>query len=166
MTGFGFNSSEYGKAALGYLALKDLLGEELFKSSLREFMARWNGKHTLPWDMFNSFNSASGKDLNWFFNNWYFSNGYIDLAIQDVTPSTAGYTLTIKNIGGFAVPVNVVATYNDGSAEIFHQTPAIWAADQKQAVVQINTQKKIRALTLDGGIFMDADETNNKWQQK
>ena len=71
MTGGGFGNSEYGKAALGYLAIKDLLGDAEFKRMLHEFMADWHGKHTLPWDMFNSFNNASGKDMNWFFKNWF-----------------------------------------------------------------------------------------------
>jgi hypothetical protein len=28
----GFGNNEYGKAALGYLAMKDMLGDELFKN--------------------------------------------------------------------------------------------------------------------------------------
>ena len=161
--GAGFFNNEYGKAALGYLALKDLLGDAEFKKSLHEFIARWNGKHPLPWDMFNSFNSSSGKDLNWFFNNWYFTNGYIDLAVQNVAQTESGATVTIKNIGGFCAPVNVVVTYDDGKTDTFHATPAIWSADQKQATVNIPVKKKIKSLVLDGGIFMDANEADNKW---
>lgn len=166
MQGSGFDNNEYGKAALGYLATKDLLGDELFSKCLHEFMGRWHGKHTLPWDMFNSFNSASGKDLSWFFNNWFFSNGYIDLAVQDVSPSSGGYTLAIKNIGGFDAPVDVVMAYDDSTTETLHQTPEIWHHDQKIATVTISTKKKLTSLNLNGGIFMDADETNNKWQSK
>ncbi len=163
MTGRGFGDNEYGKAALGYLALKDLLGDELFKKSLHEFISRWNGKHPQPWDMFNSFNSASGRDLNWFFNNWFFTNGYIDLAVGNVAPSDGGYTLTIKNIGGFDAPVDVVVNYDDGTKEMLHQTPGIWFKNQQEATINISTKKKINSLTLDGGVFMDADITNNKW---
>ncbi|MFN8475137.1 MAG: M1 family metallopeptidase [Anaerolineae bacterium] len=72
------SSNAYGRAALGYLALKDLMGEEAFKKALLEFMARWNGKRPLPWDMFNTFNSASGQDLTWFFQNWFFETNYMD----------------------------------------------------------------------------------------
>ncbi len=164
--GNGFFNNEYGKAALGYLAIKDLMGDEVFKKSLYEFMSRWHGKHPLPWDMFNSFNSASGKNYNWFFNNWFFSNGYIDFAVGNVAPSNSGYTLTINNIGGFAAPVNVVVKYDDGSSQTLHQTPEIWNSNQKEAAVNIPAQKKIKSIVLDGGIFMDADETNNKWENK
>ena len=164
MTGQGFGNNEYGKAALGYLAIKDLMGDAMFKKSLHEFINRWHGKHPLPWDMFNSFNSASGKDLNWFYNNWYFTNGYIDLAVGNVAQSNDGYTLTIKNIGGFDAPVDVVVKYDDGTTQTLHQTPQIWFANQAEATVNIPTKKKISTLNLDGGIFMDADVTNNKWQ--
>jgi Peptidase family M1 domain len=166
MVGRGFGDNEYGKAALGYLAIKDLLGEVMFKKCLHEFINRWHGKHPLPWDMFNTFNSASGKDLNWFFNNWYFSNGYIDLALESVIPSDTGYIVTIKNIGGFDAPVNIVVNYDDGTMETLHQTPEIWSKNQKEAVINIAAKKKVNSLLLDGGIFMDADETNNKWGRK
>ena len=76
MTGSGFGNNMYGKAALGYLALKDLLGDALFKKCLHAYMNRWNGKHPLPWDFFNTFNNVSGKNLDWFWNNWFFSTDY------------------------------------------------------------------------------------------
>lgn len=161
LSGAALGNNEYGKASLGYLAVKDLLGDELFKKALHEYMNRWHGKHPIPWDFFNSINDASGKNLNWFWNNWYFSNGYIDLAIDGVKKSKNGVAVTIKNIGGFAAPVDVVAMYNDGTTEKFHQTPAIWQQDQKQTTVNISTKKKITSVQLKGGIFMDADEKNN-----
>jgi len=163
MIGIGFRNNEYGKAALAYHALKDLLGDAEFKKGLHEFMNRWHGKHPLPWDMFNSFSSATGKNLNWFFNNWYFKNGYIDLAVQQVAPQMNNYAVTVKNIGGFAVPFDVVATYEDGSTEKFHQTPAVWSGNEQQTTVSIAAGKKVKSIALDGGIFMDVNEADNKW---
>ncbi len=161
----GFGNNEYGKAALGYLAMKDLLGDDMFKKCLQAYMDRWHGKHPTPWDFFYTFNDVNGKSLNWFWNNWFFSTYYIDLALSNVKQSGNNYTLTIKNIGGMAAPVDVIATYDDGTSETFHQTPAIWMNDQKQATVNINTKKKIKSLTLDGGIWMDADMSNNTWSK-
>ncbi|HEX5150194.1 MAG TPA: M1 family metallopeptidase [Parafilimonas sp.] len=161
----GFGNNEYGKAALGYLAMKDLLGDDLFKKCLHAYMDRWHGKHPIPWDFFYTFNDVSGKNLNWFWNNWFFSTYYIDLALTDVKTNANNYTVVIKNIGGMAAPVNVIAEYEDGSSEKFHQTPAIWMSDQTQTTISINAKKKIKSLTLDGGIFMDADVSNNNWNK-
>jgi hypothetical protein len=47
--GVGLGNNEYGKASLGYLAVKDLLGDDLFKKALHEYMDRWHGKHPIPW---------------------------------------------------------------------------------------------------------------------
>ncbi len=62
-------------------------------------------------------------------------------------------------------PVDVIAIYEDGSTEKFHQTPAIWMNNQTQATVNITTKKKVQSIKLDGGIFMDADTSNNSWHE-
>lgn len=166
LVGDGFGNNEYGKAALGYLALKDLLGDAEFKRVLGEFINRWNGKHTLPWDMFFSFSDISGKDLNWFFDNWFFSNGYIDLAVKQVTLNGGNAEVMIQNVGGFAAPVDIIVTYADGTSETLHQTPAIWRTNPKETKVVVSARKPIKTLALDGGIFMDAKPGDNQWEEK
>jgi aminopeptidase N len=184
--GQALGDNEYGKASLGYLAMKDLLGDELFKKCLHEYMNRWHGKHPLPWDFFFTFNDVAKKNLNWFWSNWFFSHNYIDLAIKSTTRSGNDYTVTIENIGGMAAPVNIIANYADGTKESFHQTPVIWQSNQQPSVanrvspkalavaqglamlatVKISSKKKVESISLDGGIFMDADTTNNTWKEK
>jgi hypothetical protein len=160
---FGPGNNAYGKPSLSYLAVKDLLGDKLFKKGLHNYMGNWNGKHPIPWDYFNSMSKGSGKDLTWFFYNWFFTPSYIDLDLDSVARISKGYMLSIKNIGGFAVPFDVVATFDDGTTESFHQTPIVWKADQKQITVKIKTGKNVKSFTLDGGIFMDANEKDNTW---
>jgi hypothetical protein len=166
LTGVAYGNNAYGKPALGYLAAKDLLGDTMFRTCLHAFIDRWHGKHPIPWDFFNTFNDVSGKNLNWFWNNWYFSHNYIDLAVKSVRKVGRGYAVVIDNIGGMAAPVNLYVRYRDQSVDTLHETPAIWQADQRQATVTIATRKTIQSLVLDGGIFMDADTTNNSWTGK
>ncbi|MGY3089140.1 hypothetical protein ACVWYF_002180 [Hymenobacter sp. UYAg731] len=155
----GYGNNAYGKPSLSYLALKDMLGDALFKKALHEYMDRWHGKHPIPWDYFNSMSSASGQDLNWFFNNWFFTNGYIDLAV-----TASGPTVTVQNISGFAVPFDMAVEYTDGTKETLHQSPAVWQANQKQAIITV--PKAVKSVKLDGGIFMDANEKDNSWAQR
>ena len=142
LNGSGLGNNEYGKPSLGYLAVMDMLGEPLFKKCLHEYMNRWNGKHPIPWDFFNTFNNTSKKDLNWFWANWFFSSYYIDLAITKAEKTKNGYLLAIDNIGGMAAPFNVVATCSDGSSETFHKTAEVWKANQKHVQTAINTKKQ------------------------
>lgn len=161
LTGAGFANNLYGKAALGYLAVKDMLGDATFKKALHEYMNRWNGKHPLPWDFFNSINAGAGKNLDWFWNNWFFTPGYIDLAIQDVKKTGAGYTVSVKNVGGFAAPADLEITYSDGTTEKKHFTAAVWEKNGKLAAIPVVTKKQIKSVKIEGGIFMDASTADN-----
>lgn len=88
---------------------------------------------------------------------------YVDLNLEKADKTSSGYTLNIKNIGGFAAPFDVNVTYADGSTDTFHQTPKVWEKDQKETAVKVKTSKAVKTITLDGGIFIDADMTNNTW---
>ncbi|MES2111495.1 MAG: M1 family metallopeptidase [Bacteroidota bacterium] len=160
---FGGGNNAYGKPSLSYLALKDMLGDALFKKALHTYMDNWHGKHPIPWDYFNSMIAGSGKNLNWFFNNWFFTPSYIDLAIDKVEKSGNDYKIVIKNIGGFAVPFDLAVTYADGSGSVTHHTPAIWEKDQKSATITVKASAEIKSVSIDGGIFVDANDKDNVW---
>lgn len=161
VSGAGYGNNSYGKASLSYLALKDMLGDATFKKALHHYMNTWNGKHPIPWDYFNSMNAGSGQNLNWFFQNWFFTNNYLDLAVGKVTAVKGKSAVTVKNIGGFAIPFDVVVIYADGKKEILHQTPAVWKTNQKEVVINIPSAKKITSVTLDNGIYVDATPKDN-----
>lgn len=164
----GYGNNAYGKPSLSYLALKDYLGDDLFKKALHGYMDRWHGKHPIPWDYFNSMSNVSGKNLTWFFNNWFFSNGYNDLAITTGVKGKDGYTLTVSNVGGFAIPFDVVLTFADGTTQTIHKTPAVWETNQKQTLVTFKAVigKSLKSVTLDTGIFVDAVKADNTWVVK
>ncbi len=166
LKGVAYGNNAYGKPSLGYLAMKDMLGDAEFKKCLHAFMDRWHGKHPIPWDFFDTFNDVSGKGLNWFWSNWYFSNNYIDLSLRSVTKTGAGYSATIDNVGGMAAPFDLRVTYADGATEIVHQTPAVWRANQRSTTVSIPAKKVVKSVEIANGIWVDADVTNNKWPRQ
>ncbi|HJQ09586.1 MAG TPA: M1 family metallopeptidase [Gemmatimonadaceae bacterium] len=161
---FAYGDNAYGKPALGYLALKDMLGDAMFRNVLHEFMNRWHSKHPIPWDFFNTVNNVSGQNLNWFWSAWYFSPGYIDLAIAGVDKTSDGYNVRISNIGGMPAPVDLEARYSDGTSQTYHQSAAMWAANLRSTVAPIATRKTVQSVTLNTGVFVDADSTNNVWR--
>lgn len=166
LSGVGLGNNEYGKASLGYLAMKDLLGDALFKKCLHAYMDRWHGKHPIPWDFFYTFNDVTGKNLNWFWSSWYFSNNYIDMKLNSVKKSGNGFLVNIENVGGFPAPFDLIIKYTDGSKETLHQTPGLWEKNSETASVQVDTKKTIAFVNIDGGIFMDATTGGNSWNAK
>lgn len=166
VSGSGYGNNSYGKASLSYLALKDMLGDELFKKALHNYMNTWNGKHPIPWDYFNSMNTGAGQNLNWFFQNWFFTNNYIDLAVTKVSLSTGKAVFVIKNEGGFAIPFDIKVTDTEGKVETIHKTPVVWKVNQKEITMTINTNRKIKSIALDGGIYLDATPADNIFEVK
>ncbi len=165
-SGRGFGNNEYGKPSLAYLSVKDLLGDDMFRKCLHGFMDRWHGKHPQPWDFFYSFNNTSGENLNWFWNAWFFSNNYIDLAIDTLQTVNNASQVSISNIGGFPVPIDLLINYKDGSTQTIHKSPEVWAASQKRITLSIGNTKPIQSLKLVADIYVDADESNNTFINK
>ncbi len=166
LKGVAYGNNAYGKASLGYLALKDMLGDATFKKALHGFMDRWHGKHPIPWDFFNTVNNVSGMDLNWYWTAWYFSNSYIDLAVNKAAKTASGYSMVVDNIGGMPAPFDVKIHFADGSDETVHETSAVWKENLKRATIVIPARKRVESMTIDGGIWMDADVSNNRWNAK
>lgn len=166
VTGRALGINEYGKASLGYLAMKDLLGDAMFRKCLQAYISRWHGKHPNPWDFFYTFDNVSGRNLNWFWRNWYFSNNYIDLAIGKVSRIRRGYYITVKNIGGMDAPFNLVLHFTDGSSKNIHETPVTWKANKKQTMLYFKTRKKIKSIEIKDAIWVDANRSNNSWKAK
>jgi hypothetical protein len=133
LNGAALGNNEYGKAALGYLAVRDLLGDDDFRLCLHSYMERWHGKHPTPWDFFYTFNDVSEKNLNWFWTSWFFSNNYIDLSAASATKSKTGYTVVVDNKGGMPAPFDIVIGFADNTTETIHQTPEVWQKNLKQA---------------------------------
>ncbi|MGD8277696.1 MAG: M1 family metallopeptidase [Gemmatimonadota bacterium] len=163
LAGGGYGINAYGKPALGYLAVKDMLGDDLFRRALHAYITRWHGKHPTPWDFFYTFDDIAGRPLDWFWDNWFFSNHYIDLAVRSVTRTGDGYAVTVENVGGMDAPFDLILTFADGTTRRLHQTAAVWQADQTRADIAVTADGTVRSVAIDGGIWVDADASNNEW---
>ena len=111
------------------------------------------------------FTAESKTDLNWFWKNWFYDFNYIDLAIKAVTYNGKTYSITIENIGGKAIPVNLEVLYTDGTTATIQQKCEVWKS-KKSIAVATTSSKKIKQVKLLNGIYPDADTTNNLFEIK
>jgi hypothetical protein len=59
-----------------------------------------------------------------------------------------------------------VVTLADGSTRRLHQTSAVWQKDGAQAVIPIRGSSAVKSVTIDGGIWVDANTGDNGWKGK
>ena len=163
-TGAGSFLNAYPKPGLGYLYVRDLLGEALFTKALHTYIERWHGKHPMPYDFFNSMNAGAGQDLSWFWQRWFFDSGYPDLALQSVTRQTNGYQVVVAAPGTKPVPVDLTITFTDGTTQQLHRTVAVWQSGATAVTLDIPTTKTARKMVLGSTYVPDSFPGDNVWE--
>ena len=85
----------YGKSAMVFFMLRDLVGEKVFRDGVREF---WRSRRfeAASWDDLRAaFERASGRDLAWFFEQWIERAGAPRLRIESAKAEIKGGAATL-----------------------------------------------------------------------
>jgi hypothetical protein len=158
-----YRYNAYIKAAYFYNMLKEYLGDNLFFKALHEYMDRWNGKHPIPYDFFNSMSNAIGEDLTWLIKPWFFEYGYLDLAIKDISLTGNNYNIVIEKKGNYPGGFKLKLTYSDGTNEVISKNVSVWKEDNNRFIIERPGGKKIIKAILFDKIWLDADSSNDEF---
>ena len=164
--GLPFFLNSYPKPGMGYLYVKDLLGDELFTKALHTYIRQWNGKHPMPYDFFNSINAGAGRNLNWFWQRWFFDGGYPDLAIAGVTKTGTGYDIVVQARGSKPVPVDLTITFANNSTQKLHRTIGVWETGATSVTIPVPTKQPLKRVTLGSTLVPDSFPADNVWEGK
>lgn len=166
LKGSGTFTNSYPKPALGYLFVKDYLGDELFTKALHHYIKNWNGKHPMPHDFFNSMNTGAGKNLDWFWKRWFFEEGVIDMAIKNVAKTDAGYAVVIENKSNKPLPVDLTVTFSDKTTAQLHHAIGVWETGNSTFNAPVSTTKTITKVVLGSTHVPDKNRSDNTFNVK
>jgi len=160
-----YTNASYFRPSLAYAFLKDMLGDEMFGKTLREYMQRWNGKHPIPFDFFNSFNNYLNEDLSWYWKPWFFETGIPDLGIKEVRTEKGSTIITIEKKSNIPVPVYLLITFKDGSTTIIKETAKVW---KEGSILILNRKfdKLISKIQLGNDQIPDSEMSDNKYEEQ
>jgi hypothetical protein len=164
MSGRPYSMHIYSKPASAYHILWDMLGDEEFKNALQAYMKNWNGKHPLPYDFFFSFNTATGKNLNWFWNSWFFEKGVPDLGIKEVKAKGKSFKATIEKVGTYPVPIHLTVSLEDGTKQEIHHTAEVWADGKTEFFIKAKYDQPVTSIVLGRIDFPDSNRQNDVWR--
>jgi len=148
----------YTRPAMAYHFLRDALGDELFKKALEEFIRGWNGKHPLPFDFFNTFEEATGEDLDWYWDTWFYGKGYPDLAIDRVEDKNV---VIIKKIGSFPIPIDLKYRLDNGKEGKEYFNTSIWKDGSDEVQVDLPPDFQIIHVEIGNDHIPDVNKENN-----
>ncbi len=170
--GPAYGVASYAKPASVLHALRGVLGDDVFMDAYQEFYRRWAFKHPYPWDLFRTFESVSGQDLDWFWRAWYYESTqdgewYLDQAVTSVDRLDSGATrITVQDLGWVPMPVLLEITLADG--QVLDRTiPADrWLTGANEAVITLEPGTgSVTGVVIDpDGLFPDMDRSNNRWK--
>lgn len=166
LTGTPFFTNSYPKPAMGYLFVKDMLGDELFTEALHHYILTWRGKHPLPLDFFNCMNAGANRNMNWFWKAWFYDDGVPDLAIQAVKSKGKKRSVTIESIGSKPIPVDMEVEYSDGTIDKIHHSIAVWEHGAKTVEIPLSSKADPVSIKLGGPHTPDIAKDNNWWKRE
>jgi hypothetical protein len=70
-TGASNSSLQYGKAALGFMAIREEIGDDAFFSAIADYAEKYRFGISEPDDLLAAFESASGEDLESLWSFWF-----------------------------------------------------------------------------------------------
>lgn len=161
--GTDYYLNSYPKPAMGYLYVKDMLGDSLFFKGLHKYIADWHGRHPGPLDFFGSMNTGSGRNLNWFWRRWFYENGYPDLGIKAVQHKKKEWIIVIVNKGGKPVPVDLTIEFTDGTRTKIHRSVAVWEAGNAELTIPLSSVKTVRKIVLGSTYTPDSFPADNEY---
>jgi hypothetical protein len=160
-----FQLHEYIRPSLAFWTLRDIMGDEMYKKSINEFIRRWEGKHPTPWDFFFTVNDVSGKDYSWFFQAWFNSFAFPDLAVESANYENDILEVKIKNVGGIPFPSKMIINYSDGSSDEKFICGKQWSQSDLFTLTEQLTKQPVN-IHLDTSGYPDCNELNNTMELK
>lgn len=164
--GPAYGVASYPKPGSVLTALRGLLGEDLFREAHLEIGHRWEYKHPYPWDLFNTIEDVTGKDLSWFWRSWFYETWVLNHSIEDVTQNGRQVTVQITDLGDVIMPVIIRATMDDGSTKTHTISVERWLQGFRTADWSFTTESQVVEVEIDPDtLFPDADRSVNIWNR-
>ncbi len=122
-----FDRHLYEKGGLVLHMLRGILGDDLFWKAIRHYAAKHQNTNVITPDLQRAIEEATGKNLDWFFDQWVFKGGHPNFEISyEWDNETKSAKLTIKQTQQpdqltsiYRIPANVAFLTSDGR-QTFH----------------------------------------------
>lgn len=183
-TNYAYSNEAYNKGQVLAVQLGYIIGKDNLDKTFLEFYKQWKFKHPTPNDFKRIAENISGINLKWYFNLFINTTRKIDYAIKTVSDKE----ITLQNKSDFAMPIDLLVTYEDGTKELFYiplremrgEKPAenfkIYEGIKRttledwnwtQPSYQVNLTKKPAKAIIDPSLRLaDVESSDNTWEKK
>ncbi|GGE92356.1 Peptidase family M1 [Chishuiella changwenlii] len=115
-TNYAYSLEAYYKGQVLAIQLGYIIGNDNLNKTFLQFYDQWKFKHPSGNDFKRVAEEVSGINLKWYFNLFINTTRKIDYAIEGVN----GNTIKLVNNSDFAMPIDLLVEYTDGTKELFY----------------------------------------------
>jgi hypothetical protein len=152
------------KPATILVMLRGMLGDSTFLDAYRTYGRRWLYKHPKPYDLWNTFDDVSRRDLDWFWRTWFYETWTLDQAVGSVTPKAGGWEVVVADRGLAPMPATVRITRADGTKEEQVVPVEAWLRGAASYPIRVKGGSEVVKVEIDPDQrFADIDRGNNTW---
>ncbi len=163
--GPAYGIASYPKPASVLYALRGVLGEELFMEAHLTLIERWAYKHPYPWDIFNTIEDVTGKELSWFWRAWFYETWVLDQSIADVYSDGYQTVILIEDLGEVPMPVLLRITFADGETLDRRIEQDHWLKGNRTYKYVLDDTREVVKVEIDPDhLFPDYYRQNNIWE--
>lgn len=160
-----FLIASYRKPAAVLVALRKVLGEDIFWKAYRTFVNDWAFRKAYPWDFFRTFERVSGRDLGWFWHSWYYEVWVLNQAVESVDEVTAGTRIVVRDEGEIPMPVFLTITRTDESLSEHVIPVETWLEGTRRVEITL-PYRDLKRVEIDSDrSFPDIDRSNMYWER-
>ncbi|KGE14205.1 M1 family metallopeptidase [Sphingobacterium deserti] len=113
---YAYSNEAYNKGQVLAEQLGYIIGKENLQKTFLKFYDVWKLKHPTPNDFKRIAEEVSGINLKWYFNLFINTTRTIDYGVTSVNDQE----ILITNKSNFAMPIDLLVHYADGTKELFY----------------------------------------------
>ncbi len=158
----------YRKPAVLLLTLRNqVVGPEAFDPAFRGYIREWAFKHPTPGDFFRTIESATGRDLSWYWRGFWYTTDLLDVGIDSISQRDQdGQHLAVVSLHratSIVMPVRLRLKYTDGKTGDFSLPVNIWANGDRFDAQLVVPAKVIGARLWPDPSVPDWNHLNDSW---
>jgi Peptidase family M1 domain len=154
----------YEKPVAIFRALRGVVGDSAFRRAIATHGVEWRNRHPTPYDLWNAFENASDRQLDWFWRTWFYETWTMDLAIAGGRAVGDSLEIEIERRQTAPMPA-VLRVVREGDREDRVVVPAdVWLSGATRHTVRVPLSPRVVGVELDpDNAFPDLVRENNRW---
>jgi hypothetical protein len=156
--------ASYEKPVAIFRALRGVVGDSAFSLAITRHGMWWRNKHPTPYDLWNAFENASRRQLDWFWRTWFYETWTMDLALAGGRVVGDSLEIEIERRQPAPMPAILLVRREGGREDRVVAPAEVWLSGATRHTLRVPATPRVLSVELDPDkMFPDGMRGNDRW---